>query len=169
MHNAWWIIYALIWMHTKYTKYTLGLVGFHFPWKSLPISSTNLLMQNTLYIVKYVNCIMHKICTHRIYTKQMNIMPCGVSFKRKESTNFINEIYSAIFQYVCMMHKICIMHIIYIMHNICIKHNIFIMHVLIWMLQKKLFIGPWECLSIPTWSQLTSILLTVIWSFFNVH
>ena len=40
----------------------------------------NLLMQNAMYIVQYVCCITHNVCTHRMHTKQMHIGSFGVLF-----------------------------------------------------------------------------------------
>ena len=50
IHNVKCIMHA-------YKKHTLDLVGCHFPWKASTNILNELFLQNSMFIVKYVNCI----------------------------------------------------------------------------------------------------------------
>ena len=84
-------MYALLWMHTN-TNTHWALWGVIFDGKSQPILLMNLLMQNAIYIMQYVNCIMHNVCTHMdAYKKKCTLCLVGCNFLWEKSTNIINE------------------------------------------------------------------------------
>jgi hypothetical protein len=74
-------------------KYTLGLVGVIFNGKSQPILLKNLLIQNAIYLMQYVNCMMHNVCTHMDAYKKICTLIClvGCNLLWEKSTNIINE------------------------------------------------------------------------------
>ena len=109
----------------------------------------NLLMQNAMYIVQYVCCIMY--APIGCIQNRCILVLLACYFKGKSQLmlqiNFTQPYFNihtawCLICASCIMHNISILHNIGIMHKICITHNICIIYIFIWMLQKQIQIKP---------------------------